>query len=149
MEPSVLYTNTLVGSSYYVDYILLSAFDFIRKRCDFVSWCCLNEVCVCVCVCVSVSVCACVCVSVCVCLCVCVCVCLSVCVFMHACGCALALVHACVFACPRVCVFGLNKVYSHDIQVHLKQKTVSCTISQTAYMSTALTLNTQSYRHEF
>ena len=33
---------------------------------------------------------------------------------------------------------GLNKVYSHDIIVPLKQNTISCTTSQTAHMSTAL-----------
>ena len=44
--------------------------------------------------------------------------------------------------------FGLNKVYSHDIIVHLKQNTISCTTSQTAYVSTALTLKTQNYRDE-
>ena len=46
-----------------------------------------------------------------------------------------------------ITVFGLNKVYSLDIIVHLKQNTKSYT-SHTAYMSTALTLNTQNYRHE-
>ena len=45
--------------------------------------------------------------------------------------------------------FGLNKVYSLDIVVHLKQNTISYTTSQTAYMSTAVTLNTQNYRHKF
>ena len=38
---------------------------------------------------------------------------------------------------------GLRKVYSHNIRVHLEQNTVSGTTSQTAYMSTALTLNTK------
>ena len=55
---------------------------------------------------------------------------------------------SCVFNQSKVCAtfnaifavafetFGLNKVYSHDIIVYLKQNTVSCTTSQTAYMST-------------
>ena len=42
-----------------------------------------------------------------------------------------------------------ESVYSFDIVVYLKQNTISYTTSQTAYMSTALTLNTQNYRHEF
>ena len=47
------------------------------------------------------------------------------------------------------CNLGLNKVCSFDIVVHLKQNTISYTTSQTAYMSTALTLNTQNYRYKF
>ena len=38
----------------------------------------------------------------------------------------------------RTSSLSLNKVYSQGILEHLKQNTVSCTTSQTAYMSTTL-----------
>ena len=43
---------------------------------------------------------------------------------------------------------GLNKIYSYNFVVHLKQNIISRTTSQTGYTSTALTLNTQNYRQE-
>ena len=46
-------------------------------------------------------------------------------------------------------MISLNQIYSHDIIVHLKRNTISCTTSQTAYMSAALTLNTQNDRYKF
>ena len=39
--------------------------------------------------------------------------------------------------------FGLNKIYSYYIIAHFKQNLINCTTSQTAYVSTALTLNTK------
>ena len=55
----------------------------------------------------------------------------------------------CIAFCLVLYRYGLNKVYSFDIVVHLKQNTISYTRSQTAYMSTAVTLNTQNYRYKF
>ena len=44
---------------------------------------------------------------------------------------------------------GLNKVYSFDIVVHLKQNTIRYTTSQRAYISTALTLNKVELTHVY
>ena len=52
------------------------------------------------------------------------------------------------FTKATIVVVGLNKVYSYNFIVHLRQNTISCTTRQMAYMSKALTLNTQNYRHE-
>ena len=42
------------------------------------------------------------------------------------------------FVTKRFIVIGLNKVYSRDIIVPFKQSTISCTTSQTTYMSTVI-----------
>ena len=40
-------------------------------------------------------------------------------------------------------LYGLNMIYLYYIIVHFKQNIINCTTSQTAYVSTALTLNTK------
>ena len=43
--------------------------------------------------------------------------------------------------------FGWNEIYLYNFMVGVNQNIISCTASQTAFVSAAWTLNTQRYSH--